>query len=343
MAAIACFGELLLRFSPQAQPHWIAGQHMPVHIGGAELNVARALALWGHRTRYMTALPPHYLADDILEWLQQQQIDCSQVLRTGERLGTYYLPQGTDLKHAGVIYDRAHSAFWQLQPGQINWQQALAGCSWLHLSAISPALHAQAAAVCLEAATAARAMGIGVSIDLNYRARLWQYGVPPPQIMQPLVAQAQVLMGNIWAAEALLGLPATLVSSQGQSPEALLAAAHSSMQAVQAAFPQVRTLAYTFRLPHSYRGVLLHQGQLLASPILAVPAVADAVGSGDCFMAGLLHGLQHYPEAPQRIIAFAAAAAVNKLGETGDATQTSAADIWKKASHGPGNEEPTSH
>ncbi|MCU0335728.1 MAG: sugar kinase [Chitinophagaceae bacterium] len=336
MAAIACFGELLLRFSPQAQPHWIGAQHMPVHIGGAELNVARALALWGHRTRYITALPPHYLADEILAWLAQQHIDCSHVLRTGDRLGTYYLPQGTDLKHGGVIYDRAHSAFWQLQPGQIDWEAALNGCSWLHLSAISPALNASVAAVCTEAAAAARAMGLQVSVDLNYRARLWQYGVPPPQIMQPLVAQAHVLMGNMWAADALLGIASPLASSQGQPQQVLLDAAAQSMQALQAAFPQVHTVAYTLRLPHSYQALLLQQARVHHSPLLPLAAVADAVGSGDCMMAGLLHGLVN-DDAPQDLIAFAAAAAANKLGETGDATQTSAADIWKKLPHGPGN------
>ncbi len=122
------------------------------------------------------------------------------------RIGLYYLPQGTDLKNGGVIYDRAYSSFGSLKPGMIDWDEVLRDARWFHFSAISPALTEQVAAVCREGAAAAAAKGITVSIDLNHRARLWQYGKKPVEIMPSLVEYCDVVMGNIWAANALLGI-----------------------------------------------------------------------------------------------------------------------------------------
>ena len=107
MAKVCCFGELLLRFSPMANGEWIRQARMPVYVGGAELNVATALANWHVPVKYSTVLPENSLADDIVTYISDKGIDPSGVVRFGQRVGSYYLPQGTDLKNAGVIYDRA--------------------------------------------------------------------------------------------------------------------------------------------------------------------------------------------------------------------------------------------
>src|SRR2546423_5445893 len=98
---VLSFGEILLRMSPQAAGGWIAQQQIPVFIGGAEANVATALACWEVPSRYITALPEHYLGDDVLHYLSRRNIDTSFVHRSGNRIGIYYLQQGADLKHAG--------------------------------------------------------------------------------------------------------------------------------------------------------------------------------------------------------------------------------------------------
>ena len=199
-----CFGEILLRMSPELGGRWLADAQMPVYIGGAEANVARALAQWGLPVTYGTAMPEHYLSREIETNLQGLGVRTS-VLWTGSRIGTYYLPQGSDLQHAGVIYDRAHSSFAELVPGMIDWETVLKGTTWFHFSAISPALTPSVASVCREALEAATRLGITVSIDLNYRAKLWQYGASPIEVMPELVQYCDVVMGNPVGGRNLVG------------------------------------------------------------------------------------------------------------------------------------------
>jgi 2-dehydro-3-deoxygluconokinase len=328
MKKVLCFGELLLRLSPRLKGEWIASESMPVFIGGAELNVARALARWELPVGYSTALPAHYLADEVIDWVSGQGIDVTAIRRSGNRIGTYYLPQGADMKAAGVIYDRAHSSFWDLAPGDIDWDAALEGVHWFHFSAISPALNAQAAAVCLEAAKAASEKGITVSVDLNYRARLWQYGKQPSEVMPELVQYCDVVMGNVWAEQQMLGIPVR--SDLPDEKEAYLEQSIASSAQILKQFPRCRQVANTFRFDAG-EGVryyaTLHDGQqfYVASEQYS-GSIIDKVGSGDTFMAGLIYGnCNSYW--PQELIDFAAAAAFNKLFIPGDATTASVADI----------------
>jgi 2-dehydro-3-deoxygluconokinase len=330
---ICCFGELLMRFSPAMQGKFIEEHSMPVYIGGAELNAATALSLWNQSTRYVTALPVNNLADEIVKNISDKQIDTSFIHRSGERIGAYYLPQGTDLKGSAVIYDRNYSSFSFLKPGQIDWNSVLDGVSWFHFSAISPALNVDVANVCLEAARAAKQKGITVSIDLNYRARLWQYGKQPVEIMPALVAACDVVMGNIWAANSLLGIQKTIEESIGKTKEELSNAARESMQLVMKAYPSVKTMAYTFRLDANYFACLHNNNDFAVSKEHDITKVTDKVGSGDCFMGGLIYGLSNQ-KSNDYIINFAAAAAVLKLQQTGDATTSRLADVEKAMNHG---------
>ncbi len=325
---IFCFGELLLRMSPSLGRQWIRENQMPVFVGGAELNVATALTRWQVPSRYCTALPDHYLSTEIVTEIQEKGIDTSAVYFAGNRIGVYYLPQGADLKNAGVIYDRAYSSFADLKPGVIDWEKALEGCTWFHFSAISPALNENVAAVCLEAVKAATAKNITISVDLNYRAKLWQYGKQPVAVMPELVQYCQVIMGNMWAVESLLGLSSPIKESIGKTKEQLIEAAGKSMLQLHQHYSKATSFAYTFRLEKDYWAVLQHGPQQVVSKQFAMGEVVDRVGSGDCFMGGLIYGL-HKQHAPQEIINFAAAAAVGKLKEKGDATNQTIADVQK--------------
>jgi 2-dehydro-3-deoxygluconokinase len=319
MTKVFFFGELLMRFSPQMQGQFIKDAAMPVFIGGAELNVATALSLWNVPTKYCTALPNNYLADEIISDIQHKKIDTSAIKICGDRIGTYYLPQGSDLKNAGVIYDRAYSSFSTLQKGMINWNKVLKDCSWFHCSAISPALNENVAAVCEEALQAATALGLTISIDLNYRNKLWQYGVNPSLVMKKLLPYCHVVMGNVWAAENLLGIPASIMESDGKTKEQLVEAAAKSMLQLHQQYKNVQTMAYTFRLQNEYFAVIQHGAKMEVSKMFPLNNVIDKVGSGDCFMAGLIYGLRQN-HSLQQIINFAAAAAIGKLSVKGDAT-----------------------
>jgi 2-dehydro-3-deoxygluconokinase len=319
MDTIFCFGELLLRMSPALHGQWIETAQMPVYVGGAELNVATALATWNIPVKYCTALPDNYLSKEIIADVKNKNIDTSAIHLSGDRIGIYFLPQGTDLKNAGVIYDRANSSFANLKPGTIDWDEVLEGCSWFHFSAISPALNENAAAVCKEALKAASTKGITISVDLNYRAKLWQYGKKPVDVMPELVQHCDVVMGNIWATESLLGLPLFLDNPKETDKEKLIAAAEKNMQQLKKIFPKVKNAAYTFRFDETYFAVLDYEEQITASQVFKIENVVDKVGSGDCFMAGYIYGLMNHQKS-QTIIDFAAAAAVGKMMVKGDAT-----------------------
>jgi 2-dehydro-3-deoxygluconokinase len=328
MEKIFCFGELLLRMSPSLQGGWIQQNTMPVYIGGAELNVATALSRWKLPVKYGTALPDNSLSHEIISELHTLRIDTSAIHLSGSRIGIYFLSQGADLKNAGVIYDRANSSFASLHPGMLNWNELLQGCSWLHWTAISPALTEHTAALCKEMLQAAHVKGITISVDLNYRSKLWQYGKQPAEVMPQLVSYCDVVMGNVWAAEQLLGITTSVKDSSGKSMEELVAAAGDSMKKIHTAYPQVQTMAYTFRMAEKYFAVLQHGPAMVVSKEFPLADVVDKAGSGDCFMAGLIYGLVNRHQ-PQHIINFAAAAATGKMKEMGDATRQDIDSVLK--------------
>ena len=334
MTKVCCFGELLLRFSPVGNGEWIRQASMPVFVGGAELNVATALANWNVPVKYSTVLPENSLADDIVTYIDEKGIDPSGIVRFGQRVGSYYLPQGTDLKNAGVIYDRAHSSFSELSVGKVDWEIILQDTTWLHVSAISPALSASVAGACQELMAAASAKGITVSIDLNHRARLWQYGMAPTDVMPGLVEYCDVVMGNIWSANALLDIPVDEDIHAKGHPADYVEHARATSAAIQDRFPRCKVVANTFRFDQPPAGLryfttLYVDGQQYVSSELLTDSVVDRVGSGDCFMAGLIYGL-YKQHSPQDVVDFAAAAAFGKLQELGDATGQTVADIAKR-------------
>jgi 2-dehydro-3-deoxygluconokinase len=326
MKKIFCFGELLLRMSPELNRRWIQDTQLPVYIGGAELNVATALAKWNIPVKYSTVLPNNYFSKEIMEELQLKNIDTSAIHLSGKRIGIYYMPQGADLKNASVIYDREYSSFSELKPGILNWDELLEDCGWFHFSAISPALNETVAAVCKEGLEKASAKGLTISVDLNYRAKLWQYGKAPAEIMPQLVQYCNVVMGNIWAAEILLGVQSNIKESKGHSKEALIEEAGKSMKQLHLAYPNITTMAYTFRLEEFYFAVLQHGADMKLSKQYPLINSTDKAGSGDCFMGGLIYGLVNQHQ-PQDIINFAAAAATGKMQEKGDVTNQTIADV----------------
>ena len=155
----------MLKLSPELGGNWIHDEIITTHIGGAELNVATALARWNIPVKYCTALPDNYLSKEICEELERKKIDVSAIKFSGNRIGVYYLPKGAELKSAGVIYDRAYSAFGELNPGMIDWNDVLKECGWFHFTAISPALNENVVAVCNEALEIASTKKITISHD----------------------------------------------------------------------------------------------------------------------------------------------------------------------------------
>jgi 2-dehydro-3-deoxygluconokinase len=323
MGKILSFGELLLRFSPSNEGKWLKTHALPVYLGGAELNVATALARWHLPVSYCTALPENYLSKDILAVLDERQILTDTTLFSGERIGSYYLKQGTDLKNQSVIYDRAHSSFGQLKKGMLDWDQILHDVSWFHFSAISPALNESVAAVCLEGLQAASQRNITVSIDLNHRPKLWGHR-NPHDVMAELLPWCDIVMGNIWSAHDLLGIPLDVhLITPGDKTGYLEHAQQTSIR-IMKRFARVKTVACTFRFEEGEQGIsyyasLYSAHQKVDSFAYQSNQIIDKVGTGDCFMAGLIYGL-YTKQTIADIIQFATAAGFGKFFEKGDAT-----------------------
>ncbi len=328
MKKVCCFGELLLRLPPANGGEWLRHNQLPVFVGGAELNVATALATWQQPVKYCTALPDNIISKDIRDYLEQKKIDTSSVILSGERIGLYYLKEGADMKSQENVFDRRYSSFSTLGTGVVDWDSILDDVSWFHFSAIAPAVSATAAALCKEALEAAKKKGITISIDLNFRSLLWKYGKEPIDVIPELVSYCDVVMGNIWAAHSLLGIPLDeqLIGYKAYSTHATYTA-----EQIFDRYPGCRWMANTFRFDGNpeeirYFATLNTSSGQVVSPVFQTSSVVDKVGSGDCFMAGLIYGISN-DHAPDEIISFAAAAAFAKLQEKGDATRNSVEQI----------------
>ncbi len=334
---ILTFGELLLRIALDAKRDWLKKKHFPFFIGGAELNVATALALWGLPTRHFTAMPDNYMCRELVLMLQQQNIDTSQIHYDGKRLGIFYLTSGQDMKHDAVIYDRSGSSFAELRPGIVDWDAVLMGVSWFHFSAICPAISQHTADLCEEVLKVASAKGITISIDLNYRSKLWKYGKLPSQVMPPLVKYCDIIMGNLWAADIMLGLSSATGIDESEKKAGYLRRANLLSAKIMQQFPNCRMVANTFRFDNdgliNYYTTLYTTGNFYQSAAYQSNSITNKVGSGDCFMAGLIYGV--YTNLPaQQTLAYATAAAFTKLFIPGDATTATVDEINKAIIYG---------
>ncbi|MFT4203903.1 MAG: sugar kinase [Chitinophagaceae bacterium] len=332
---VLSFGEMLLRIGLDADGEWISSNTFNFYIGGAELNVATALALWDVPSAYMSAIPDNSMCHEIVQELERQKIDMAKMVFDGERLGLYYLTKGKDLKNAGVIYDRANSSFATLDRRKINWDKVFEDISWFHFSAICPALNQNVADICLDAVKAAAAKGIFISLDLNYRAKLWKYGKTPKEIMPALAAYCNLIMGNIWAANQMLGMRIEefFLKPNAYSKEHLLHQAIHTSEEIISTFDKCTIVANTFRFDQGngihYYSSLYSNKALKVSHTWEKETILNRVGSGDCFMAGLIYG--YYNElSEEETLEFATAAAVDKLDIIGDATTSTVEQIKNK-------------
>jgi 2-dehydro-3-deoxygluconokinase len=328
MKKVLCFGELLLRISP-----FLKEQHQDpfsIFVGGAEANVARALACFGMDVNYCSALPDNFMSWRIVQFMNESGVGTQQMIWGGERIGIYYLDQGADLKGA-VVYDRSGSSFAKLQPATIDWDQVFEGIDWFNFSAITPAINQNLADICLEAVKAAAQKNIKVSIDLNYRSRLWKYTPNPIPVMEQLLPYCNLVMGNIWSANTLLGIKIDDEIHAKLSKNAYIEQAMIVSKEIIARYPSCETVANTFRFDKNHNQILyyttLYHGALnYQSPEFTIDHIIDKSGSGDCFMAGLIYGILQ-KEQEQKILDFATAAAVGKLQERGDGTRQNISSV----------------
>jgi len=242
------------------------------------------------------------------------------------------LEKGAVARSSKVIYDRAHSALSEVEPGMIDWERVFDGATWFHWTGITPAVSASAAEVCKEAIQAANQKGITVSCDLNYRKNLWKYGKTARELMPGLVEGCEVILGNEEDAAMALDIhpEGVDVSSGHVEAEAYL----SVSKKIMARFPRCQKVITTLRgsinaNQNTWSGVLYDGSTLYKAPQYNISHIVDRVGGGDSFMGGLIYGLLNYKEDLQSALNFAVAASCLKHTIVGDYNRVSVAEVEK--------------
>ena len=205
MPSVVTFGEIMLRLATNRRERFTQAREFEVTYGGGECNVAVSLANFGFESIYVTALPDNDIGQACINYVRQWGVDTSEIVRQGQRLGTYYLENGAAMRASKVIYDRAASSIAELQPGEIDWERIFAGKDWFHFTGITPAISESAAQACDEAASIAKSMGLTVSADMNYRKNLWS-PAEAQAVMRPMMKYVDVAIGNEEDAEMSLGV-----------------------------------------------------------------------------------------------------------------------------------------
>jgi 2-dehydro-3-deoxygluconokinase len=320
------FGEVLLRLKSPGNERLLQSPSLEATFGGAEANVIASLAQFGLPTAFATALPANPLGDAAIAALRAFGIDTSSIVRSGDRVGVYYLEAGAGPRASGVTYDRAGSSLATARREEFDWRTILAGARWLHISGITPAISGEAAAITLDAARAARAAGITVSCDYNNRAKLWQWGKHPRDVMPEIVRQVDIGIAGRDDCQTMLGVEAPETSG---APNAT--AYGDLAAAVIEAYPNLKKQVITLRdgatADSQGWSACMHDGsRLYTSRRYQLDGIIDRVGGGDAFSAGLIYGLLAYND-DARALEFATAASALKHFVPGDVNRVSVAEV----------------
>ncbi len=334
MKKVVTFGEIMLRLSPPGFLRFSQTNSFDVVYGGGESNVAVSLANYGVPVDFVTRLPENDIGECALMELRKRAVNTSNIVFGGDRLGIYFLETGAVSRGSKVVYDRAHSSIAEIQPGMIDWEKVFKGASWFHWTGITPAISQGAADVCLEAVKVASNLGITISTDLNYRAKLWKYGVEPEAIMTELTSYCDVILGNEEDAEKHFGIkPEGLdITTQGHEvkAEAFLSVCKQMMEKFPKATKVITTLRGSISASHNtWAGVLYDGTTMYESRQYQITDIVDRVGGGDSFMGGLIYGLLTYPDDDQNALDFAVAASCLKHTIKGDANLVTVQEVEK--------------
>jgi 2-dehydro-3-deoxygluconokinase len=197
ISRIVCFGEIMVRLSAPGREMLLQSPELKVHIGGAEANACVSLARFGCDAAFVTMLPDNSLGEAARGELRRYGVDTKHVTTGAGRMGLYFVTPGAIHRPTEVLYDRANSAFALAKPDAVDWTSVLAGASWLHISGVTPAISANASQAALRAAKAARAIGVRVSFDSNFRAKLWESRKQEAkEILSAILAETDLLFAD---------------------------------------------------------------------------------------------------------------------------------------------------
>lgn len=323
---VVTFGEIMLRLSPPGYQRFVQAEKFEVVYGGGEANVAASLAHYGLDSYFVTKTPAHEIGQAAVNYLRRFGVRTDYIARGGERLGIYFLEMGASQRPSKVVYDRAHSAISQVKPGEFDWDEILSGAQWFHFTGITPALSDGAAAVTLEAVKAAKAKGVKVSADLNYRKKLWT-PEKANQVMSGLMEYVDVVIGNEEDAEKVFGIKAAAtditsgrLSEEGYREVAKQLADRFGLEKVAI------TLRESLSASDNNWSALLYDGREYYRSRIYQVHIVDRVGGGDSFAGGLIYALLS-GKSTKEALEFAVAASCLKHTIFGDFNLVSVEEV----------------
>ena len=318
---VVCFGELLLRLTAHGRELLFQDNHLDVCVGGAEGNVAVALACLGHQAAMVSYVPENPLGAAAVRHLRAYGVDVSAISRSPGRMGLYFVSPASGIRPASITYDREHSAF--AAAGDYDWNGLLEGADLLHLSGVTPAVSEAAAAAAIAAGRAAKTKGVKVSFDGNYRTQLWnRRNADPTPILSELVSASDILFGNHRDISLLLGR-----EFSGDAEERRREAALAALEA----FPNLKVIASTARHVvdcdhHQLSARVDTREQSFQTDVVQLTGIVDRIGAGDAFAAGVLHALLN-DSGGETAAQYGLALACLKHGLPGDSCMFTQADI----------------
>lgn len=338
MKPVVSFGEIMLRLAPPGMERFLQSPQFIATFGGGEANVAVSVSGFGWPSRYTTVLPDNNpISDAFLGEMRRFGVDVSAVVRGAGRFGIYYVEPGANQRASKVVYDREYSAIALAQPGSIDWTQTFAGAGWFHITGISPAISASAAELSIESVRAAKAAGLTVSLDLNFRKNLWKYGKKASEVMPALVEHTDVLIANEEDCQMALGIESEADVHSGKLDHA----SYEKLTAkVLAAYPNLTSIAITLRESFSashngWSACFANREKFFVSQRYDITHIVDRVGGGDSFAGGLIYGLLALAT-PEEALSFAVAASCLKHSIPGDFNRFSRAEVLSLV-HGGGS------
>ncbi len=317
MSKVVTMGEIMLRLSTEGQSRFVQSNQFNVTYGGGEANVAVSLANYGHEAYFVSKLPTHEIGQSAINHLRRYGVHTSYVARGGDRVGIYFLETGASMRPSKVVYDRANSAIAEADPRDFDFDAIFEGKDWFHWSGITPAVSPKAAEITKLACQAAKKHGVMVSVDLNYRKKLWT-PVEAQAVMKDLMQYVDVCIGNEEDAELVLGFkPSHTDVTSGKLNADGYKQIFKEMKE-QFGFKFVTsTLRESFSATKNGWSALLYDGEnFYQSKRYEINPIIDRVGGGDSFAGGLIHGL--LTRKPQEAIEFAVAASALKHTIPGD-------------------------
>ena len=309
--AVIGFGDLLVSFAPDGYRRFIQADHMNVNYTGAEANVLASLSCFGMKTEFVTRIPDNAISTCAVSFLKRFNIGTGKIIYGGDRIGVIYTERGASQRPSNVVYDRKHTAICEAKPEDFNWDDIFQDAGWFHFTGIAAGLSDSMSECCLAACKAAKAKGVIISCDLNYRKKLWSQE-KARSVMEEFVSYADVVIANEEDADKVLGIssPDTDVETGKLNEKGYISVAKQ----ICAGYG-VKQVAITLRKSLSASdnmwSAMLYDGQNAYFSREYKIHIVNRVGGGDSFTAGLIYALaNHYP--PQRTIEFAAAASCLK-------------------------------